>query len=78
MCRLTLTVTAGALLGLNPRNDPFLMTLIAAFSLGHLTKASQSDFFCVFAATKIALEIQLLENLLFEFSCNLAYNRSLI
>ncbi|CAN0097903.1 unnamed protein product, partial [Sphacelaria rigidula] len=43
LARLTLTVTAGALLGLNPRNDPFLMTLIASFSLGHLTKASQLD-----------------------------------
>lgn len=28
------------LLGLNPRDDPFLMTVIASFSLGNLTKVS--------------------------------------
>ena len=36
--RITLTVAASSLLGLKPREDPFLMTVIAAFSLGHLTK----------------------------------------
>eukprot|EP00752_Nemacystus_decipiens_P010610 g9448.t1 len=38
LSRITLTVAAGALLGLDPREDPFLMTIIAAFSLGNLTK----------------------------------------
>lgn len=45
--RITLTVSASALLlGLNPRDDPFLMAVIASFSLGHLTKVSY-DFFHV-------------------------------
>eukprot|EP00903_Cladosiphon_okamuranus_P009409 g8973.t1 len=38
LSRITLTVAASALLGLKPREDPFLMTVIAAFSLGHLAK----------------------------------------
>ncbi|CAB1105152.1 unnamed protein product [Ectocarpus sp. CCAP 1310/34] len=37
LSRVTQTVSATVLLGLNPR-DPFLLTLIASFSLGHLSK----------------------------------------
>ncbi|CAM9099085.1 unnamed protein product [Ectocarpus sp. 4 AP-2014] len=37
LSRVTQTVSASVLLGLNPR-DPFLLTLIASFSLGHLSK----------------------------------------
>lgn len=37
--RITLAISASTLTGLNPREDPFLMTIVAAFSLGHLTKA---------------------------------------
>lgn len=40
---MTLTVSASALLGLNPGNDPFLMTVIASYSLGHVTKVSQKQ-----------------------------------
>ncbi|CAM9743804.1 unnamed protein product [Choristocarpus tenellus] len=36
--RVTLAVSAGALFDLDPRNNPFLTSLIVAFSLGRLSK----------------------------------------
>ena len=33
-------ISASSLLGMNPGSDPFLMTLIAAFALGHITEVS--------------------------------------
>lgn len=39
--RITLTTSASALLGLNPSKDPFLIAVIASFSLGHLSKVSK-------------------------------------
>ncbi|CAM9382964.1 unnamed protein product [Scytosiphon promiscuus] len=47
LSRITQTVSASALLGLNPR-DPFLLSVIASFSLGYLTKDVAQNMIAAF------------------------------